>query len=56
MNAAQMGECLALLRQADEMLMAENELAVAVHLSRAIEELEQAQQAQAETGRQVRPA
>jgi hypothetical protein len=35
-----MEECLALLRKADEMLMAENELAVAVHLMRVIEELE----------------
>jgi hypothetical protein len=34
-----MTRCLALLRQADEIVMEENELAIAVHLSRAIEDL-----------------
>ncbi len=34
-----MEECLALLRKADDLLMDANELAIAVHLSRAIEEL-----------------
>ena len=32
-------ECLALLRQADDMLMAEEELALAAHLSLVIEKL-----------------
>jgi hypothetical protein len=34
-----MEECLALLRKADDMLMEDNELAIAVHVSRAIEDL-----------------
>lgn len=34
-----MEKSLALLRQADAMVMEENELAIAVHLSRAIEDL-----------------
>lgn len=32
-------ECLALLREADEILMTENELSLAVHLSLVIERL-----------------
>ncbi|WP_404711969.1 hypothetical protein [Sphingomonas sp. MMS24-J13] len=39
MNLAKMEECLALLRKADDLLMEDNELAIAVHVSRAIEDL-----------------
>lgn len=38
-NLAKMEECLALLRKADDLLMDDNELAIAVHVSRAIEDL-----------------
>ena len=54
MKLAKMEECLVLLRKADDMVMAENELAVAVHLARAIEELELKIQ-RAAVARQGRP-
>jgi hypothetical protein len=34
-----MEDCLGLLRKADDLLMEDNELAIAVHVSRAIEDL-----------------
>ena len=36
-----MEQCLALLRKADDVLMTAGELTVAVHLARAIDELEE---------------
>ena len=39
MDVAKIKECLALLREADDMLMADEELAIAVHLSLVIERL-----------------
>ena len=39
MQREQIEECLALLRQADDLLMAANELALAAHLSLVIERL-----------------
>ena len=39
MTNTEIAECLALLRQADDMLMGANELALAAHLSLVIERL-----------------
>jgi len=39
MSREKIEECLALLRQADDLLMTENELALAAHLSLVIERL-----------------
>ena len=39
MDIVKIQECLSLLREADDMLMAHEELAIAVHLSLVIEKL-----------------